>query len=337
MIGHRMPECADLIESVEKKLQDLFNTKSRVLISSSSGTGLQEAAVRNCSDVRVLNCVNGAFSNRWRKVTDANGKLNSVLEVEWGQPIKPEDVLQCLKEDDFDAVTVVHNETSTGVISPIEEISSAVRSEHGDEIQILVDSVSGVGGARLDFDGWELDVVLTSSQKALALPPGLSFCAVSDGAMEKASTVANRGAYFDFIELDRYLQRNQTPATPAISLIFALDRQLDHMAAEGLESRLSRHLSLRDKTISWAAARGFSLFAAADYESPTVTCLRNDRKIEVDRLNDFLRARGFIVSNGYGVLRDKTLRIAHMGETSESDLDQLFEAVDAFLDMPNGS
>ena len=331
MIGHRQPECADLIGRIEKKLQDIFSTRRRVLINTASGTGLQEAAVRNCSDVRVLNCVNGAFSDRWRHVTESNGKKNSVLEVEWGLPIEPEGVIQRLVGDEFDAITLVHNETSTGVISPIEEIASAVRSVKGNEIQILVDSVSGLGGAMLEFDSWDLDVVLTSSQKAFALPPGLSFCAVSDRAMAKARTVNNRGTYFDFIELDKYLQRNQTPATPAISLLFALDRQLDCMLAEGMENRCSRHTRLRNKTIGWSRSRGFSLFAAAGTESPTVTCLNNDRNIDIVQLNHYLGQRGFIISNGYGPLKDKTFRIAHMGETSEDDLEQLFEAIDDYL------
>ncbi|MDX1686686.1 MAG: alanine--glyoxylate aminotransferase family protein [Candidatus Promineifilaceae bacterium] len=334
MIGHRMPECADLMGSVEEKLKRVFYTDQRVYVTASSGTGLQEAAVRNCSRRKVLNCVNGAFAERWREVTEANGKKNDVLEAEWGQPIRPEDVADQLAREEYDAITVVHNETSTGVVSPIQEIAEAVRAApNGDEVMILVDSVSGLSGAPLTFDAWDLDVVLTSSQKAFALPAGLAFAAVSDRALQRAEQIPDRGYYFDFVLLEKYLKRNQTPATPAISLLYALDEQLDDMLAEGIENRWERHLALRDRTISWAQERGLSLFAAGGYESPTVTCISNDRNLEVPALNQHLRERGMILSNGYGPLKGKTFRIAHMGDTQMADLNELLAAIDTFLEQ----
>ena len=332
MVGHRMPECADLFASVQRKLRKIFLTDSRVYISASSGTGLQEAAIRNCVDKKVLNCVNGAFAERWRKVTEANGKLNDVLSVDWGLPIQPDQVADRLAADGFDAITVVHNETSTGVVSPIGEIAQAVReSPSGEEIMILVDSVSGLSGARLEFDQWDLDVALTSSQKAFAMPPGLAFCAVSDRALDKARTVQNRGYYFDFVDLEKYLVRDQTPATPAISLLYALDRQLDDMLAEGMEGRFARHSALRDRTVSWAVSRGFEMFAPEGFRSPTVTCIANNRDIDLTTLNLYLRTRGLIISNGYGPLKNKTFRIAHMGDLQMPELEELLAAIDAFV------
>ena len=333
MIGHRMPECLDLIGSIEPKLRQVFMTESRVLISASSGTGFMEGAVRNCVGKKVLNCVNGAFSDRWREVTEANGKANEVLEVDWGQPILPDMVAEKLASGEFDAVCLTQNETSTGVLSPIKEIATAVRAlPGGDEIMILVDAVSGLAGARLEFDAWDLDVVLTSSQKAFALPAGLAFAAVSDRAMEKAKTVPNRGYYFDFITLDKSLQKNQTPATPAISLLYALDQQLTDMMAEGMDNRFARHLAMRDRTIAWAKGRGFEMFAAPGYESPTVTCVSNNLNIDVSALNQYLRSQGMIISNGYGAkLKNKTFRIAHMGDLQMSDMEGLFTAMNEFL------
>ncbi|MFW6068627.1 MAG: pyridoxal-phosphate-dependent aminotransferase family protein [Chloroflexota bacterium] len=332
MIGHRMPECAELFGRIQDKLRDIFFTKQRVYVTASSGTGLQEAAVRNCSNQRVLNCVNGAFANRWRQVTEANGKDNAVLEFEWGQPVSPEAVVDRLQEDAFDAITVVHNETSTGVTSPIEEIAQAVRSlPNGEEIMILVDSVSGLSGVPLEFDAWDLDVVLTSSQKAFALPAGLAFAAVSERALERAKQTDDRGYYFDFLLLEKYLKRNQTPATPAISLLYALDKQLDDMLAEGMEARFERHRQMRDRTIEWANDHNFSLFAASGYESPTVTCLNNDRGIDIGALNQYLRSRDMIISNGYGPLKGKNFRIAHMGDTRLEDLEELLAAIEAFV------
>lgn len=332
MIGHRMPECADLFGGIQAKIRQVFMTQSRVYITASSGTGLQEAAIRNCTDRKVLNCVNGAFAERWRRVTEANGKANEVLEIEWGQPVRPEQVAERLASGSFDAVTIVHNETSTGVVSPIKEIAQAIRTLPSEsEIMILVDSVSGLSGARLEFDAWDLDVVLTSSQKAFALPPGLAFCAVSDRALEKAKSVAHRGYYFDFVDLEKYLLRNQTPATPAISLLYALDRQLDDMLAEGMATRFERHLAMRDQTMRWARERGLSMFAAEGYESPTVSCINNELSIDIGELNQFLRERQMIVSNGYGRLKGENFRIAHMGDTQPSEMDLLLSNIDAFL------
>ena len=333
MVGHRMPECIDLVGRIQPKLQKVFATNRRILISASSGTGFWEGAVRNCVDKKALNCVNGAFSDRWRDVTELNGKENEVLEVEWGQPILPEMVVERLAKGGFDAVTLVHNETSAGVESPIKEIAEAIRRlPDGNDIMILVDSVSGLSGARLEFDAWDLDVVLTSSQKAFALPAGLAFCAVSERAMAKAATVKNRGYYFDFITLDKSMAKNQTPATPAISLLFALDRELDDMMAETMEGRFARHLAMRDMTIAWAKSHGFELLAPEGYESPTVTCIKNNKGIDISALNSFLRERGMILSNGYGSrLKNVTFRIAHMGDMQPADMEELFSNVDDYL------
>lgn len=332
MIGHRMAECAELFASIQGKLRQVFFTRNRVYVNAASGTGLQEAAVRNCVVRKCLNCVNGAFSDRWREVTEANGKDNEVLAVEWGQPILPEAVAKRLSSGDFDAVTIVHNETSTGVTSPIQEIAQAIRAlPAGREITILVDAVSGLAGARLECDAWDLDVVLTSSQKAFALPAGLSFCAVSDRALAKAKTVPHRGYYFDFVELEKYLLKDQTPATPAISLMYALDRQLDDMLTEGMAARFARHLAMRDMTMTWAKSRGFTLLATPGYESPTMTCINNDLDIDISALNKHLRSHDMIISNGYGPLKGKTFRIAHMGDLQPADLEALFAALDSFL------
>ena len=245
----------------------------------------------------------------------------------------PEQVVAKLSEGGFDAVTITHNETSTGVTSPVKEIAEAVRTMFGgDEIMILVDSVSGLSGARLEFDAWDLDVALTSSQKAFALPAGLSFCAVSDRAMEKAKTVPNRGYYFDFLDLEKYLLKDQTPATTAVSLMYALDRQLTDMLEEGMENRFARHLAMRDRTIEWAKSRDFVTSSAAGYESPTVTCIANTMNMDIGALNAHLREHGMIISNGYGPLKGKNFRIAHMGDLQMSDMEELFAAIDEFLD-----
>lgn len=332
MVGHRMPECADLIGSILPKLSKVFFTNQTVLITASSGTGLWEAAARNCVNKKALTCVNGAFASRFSDVVGMNGKEMEILSVPWGQPILPEQVVDRLSTGEFDAVTVVHNETSTGATSPIQEIAQAIRAmPGGEDIMILIDSVSGLAGARIEMDAWDLDVVLASSQKAFALPPGLAFCAVSDRAMAKAKTVPARGYYFDFISLAKSIAKNQTPATPAVSLLYALDRQLDDMMAEGMENRFARHLAMRDRTLDWAKSKGFEIFSAAGYESPTVTCVANNLDIDISALNKYLRGHGMIISNGYGDLKGKTFRIAHMGDTQMHELEELLAAMDGYF------
>lgn len=332
MVGHRMPECLDLFGEILPKLAQVFFTKQTVLITASSGTGLWEAGVRNLVNKKVLTCVNGAFAERFSDVARLNGKATEVLDVPWGQPILPEQVVERLSAGDFDAVTVVHNETSTGVTSNIRDIARAIRAlPNGQDIMILVDSVSGLAGARIEMDAWDLDMVLASSQKAFALPPGIAFCAVSDRAMAKAKTVPDRGYYFDFISLAKSIAKNQTPATPAVSLLYALNRQLDDILAEGMDARFARHMQMRHQTLQWARNQGFDIFAAAGYESPTVTCVSNNREIDISALNKFLRTRGMVISNGYGDLKGKTFRIAHMGDTRPAELETLFAAMDEFL------
>ncbi|MBE7528520.1 MAG: alanine--glyoxylate aminotransferase family protein [Chloroflexi bacterium] len=333
MIGHRMPESSDLMASVEPKLQQVFMTSQPVLIAAATGTGFMEGAVRNAVNKKALNCVNGAFSQRMAEITVANGKANEVYEVEWGQAILPEPVAERLASGEFDAVTLAHNETSTGVASPVGEIAKAIRAlPNGNEIIIIVDAVSSLSGAYLPFDEWDLDVLFTSSQKAFALPPGLAFCAVSQRAMDKAKTVPNRGFYFDFIDMNKFLQKHQTSATTPISLLYAADVQLDRILAEGVEARIARHVAMRDRTMAWVTSKGFQLFAAPGYESTTVTTAVNNREIDISALNKFLRTRGMIISNGYGNLKGKTFRIAHMGDLHMADLETLFAAMDEYLE-----
>lgn len=332
MIGHRMPECIDLFGRIQPKLRQVFRTKHRVYVTASSGTGMWEAASRNCVAKKVLHCVNGSFGERWVEVSESNGKEVEVIDVEWGKPILPEMVAEKLADGGFDAVAFVHNETSVGITNPVKEIAETIRqAPGGEDIIIMVDSVSGLSGAQIEPDEWDLDVVLTSSQKAFALPPGLAFAAVSERAFEKAKTVPGRGYYFDYLTLEKYLLKDQTPATPAISLLYALDVQLDAMLEETMDGRWQRHLAMRDRTRSWAKSRGFDLLTEEQYGSPTVTTVSNTHNISISELNKFLRQRGMILSNGYGALKEKTFRIGHMGDWQLSDIDELLGHIDNFL------
>lgn len=328
MIGHRSQAFAELFGRIQPKLRRVFATQQRVFVTASSGSGLQEAAVRNCVARRLLVAVNGAFSERWFEVAVANGLAADRMDVPWGQAIAPEMIEAAVSRSDYDAIAVVHNESSTGLENPVAAIAAAARSVRP-EILVLVDAVSSAGGVRIDTDEWGLDVVLTSSQKCFALPPGLAFAAVSDRALERAAAVAHRGWYFDFLLLEKYLERNMTPATPALSLLFALDAQLDRMLEEGLEARFARHLEMARLCQEWGAER-FGLLAQEGHRSKTVTAFMNRRSLDIAALNSHLARYGMTIANGYGPLKGKTFRVGHMGEARPVDLEALFEHIDEF-------
>jgi predicted phosphoserine aminotransferase len=330
LIGHRSKEIEALLESIQGRLREVFRTDHRVYVATSSATGLFEATARNCIAGRALCCVNGAFSRRWQEVVAAVGKPHDVLEVEWGKPVTPELVAQALEAGEYDAVAVVHNETSTGVTSPIAGIADAVRSLAPDAL-LLVDTVSSLGGIDVRVDAWRLDVCLTGGQKCLALPPGLAFAAVSDRALERAEGIPHRGWYFDFLVFEKYLRRRQTPTTPAITLLYALDVQLDRILAEGLDARFARHSAMARHVREWALER-LELFAAEGYRSDSVTAVTNTREIDVPVMNRWLAENhDMVVSNGYGKLANRTFRIGHMGDHTLDDMQTLTAAIDEFL------
>lgn len=338
LIGHRGPAISKLLESIQSRLQRVFQTQSRVFVSTSSATGLFEAAARSCVRERALCCVNGAFSQRWAEVIEGNGKPHARLEVEWGEPILADHVQEALEKaaangDPFDTVTVVHNETSTGVTSPVAEIAEAVRAHEkaqGDPVLLMVDTVSSLGGIDVRTEGWGLDVCLTGGQKCLALPPGLAFAAVSDRALDRAATIPSRGWYFDFLIYEKYLERWETPSTPAVTLLYALDVQLDRILAEGLEARFARHRAMADHVRSWALDR-FDVLAPEGYRSDSVTAVVNTRDIDVGAMNEYLAGTvDWIVSNGYARLKDRTFRVGHMGEHTVDECRELTEAIDGF-------
>lgn len=330
MLPHRSKEFEQIFRRASEKAQELFYTQYRVFLTASSGTGLQEAAIRNFVDRKVLACVNGAFADRWYEVAVSNGKETEKLAFEWDQPVDPERVAAAVKAGGFEALTIVHNETSTGLQNPVKEVAEAVRAV-APETLILVDAVSSLAGAKIEMDAWELDMVLTSSQKAIALPPGLGLGAVSDRAMQKAETVENRGWYFDLVRMEKHRLKDSSPATPAMSLIFALDHQLDRILAEGLENRFARHSAMAKRVQEWADAHDLSMYAPVGYRSQTVTTVKNERNIDLSALNTFLKQRGMRIANGYGPLKNKTFRIAHMGEIQMSDIDMLLGAMEEYL------
>lgn len=330
MMPHRSKEFETIFHRAIEKSQKLFYTQYRVFLMTNSGSGAHEACVRNLVKSRVLNCVNGAFGKRWHDVSLANGKQADKLEADWGHPITPEMVADALKADHYEAIMVIHNETSTGVQNPVKEICEVVQQVSPDTL-VCVDAVSSLSGVKIEMDAWGIDVLLTSSQKALALPPGLALCGVNDRAMERAKDVPNRGWYFDFLLLEKHRTTNSTPMTPVMSLIFALDYQLDRVFAEGLENRYARHSALAARAQSWAQEKGWPLFAEEGYRSQTLTVINNPPEFDCGAFNQYIAPQDMRMANGYGKLKGQTFRIAHMGEIQMTDLDLLLRALDSFI------
>ncbi|MFH1586517.1 MAG: alanine--glyoxylate aminotransferase family protein [Candidatus Diapherotrites archaeon] len=328
MIGHRSKEFSGLYGELIPKLQELLYTKNKVFLSTSSSTGFMEAAVRNCVKKKCLNLVCGAFSEKWHKITVANGKDAEAMEIKWGTGHRSKDIEEKLSTGEFDAMTLVHNETSTGTMNKLYEIAEMMKKFP--DVMFLVDTVSSMAGVKIEVDKLGIDVCLAGVQKAFAVPPGLAVAAVSEKAIEKAKQVENRGYYFDFLVFLKSDEKKQTPTTPAISQMYALNLQMDRIKEEGLENRFKRHKEMADYTRKWASDN-FELFVEEGYRSDTVTTVTNNKGINVAELNDKLGEREMMLSNGYGDLKEKTFRIGHMGDLTLDEIKKLTDNVDEIL------
>lgn len=330
MIGHRGKAVEDLMARVAPKLQAVFRTTRPVYTSSSSATGLMEAGVRNAARDRVLCCVNGSFSERFHKAAVNSGIPADKLEVPYGQYHSPEMLADALKGGKYDVVTVVHSETSTGVLNPIEELVKVVHA--AGDVVLVVDTVSSMAAAQIESDAWDLDYVLTGSQKALAMPPGLAFCTANDRVLERAKASNRRGLYFDLLEFDQYYRKNQSPNTPAVSLLYALDVQIDHIVNEGIEARWARHTAMAERTWAWVQEmqdKGVDtkLYAPEGYRSPSVTCVTAPPGKTGSELVAAMKAKGFTIASGYGKLKDAMVRVGHMGDHTMDELETVLDAL----------
>jgi aspartate aminotransferase-like enzyme len=331
MIGHRGQGFKDLYAKMQPQLQTLLSTKQLVYLSTSSAWGVMEGAIRNVVQKKVLNCMCGAFSDKWFDVSKRCGKQAEALQVAWGSPIRAEAVDQKLATGEFDALTLIHNETSTGVMSPLAEIA-ALKKKYPD-VTFIVDAVSSMSAVPIKFDELGIDVLLAGTQKAFALPPGTSVFVCSPAALAKAATAKDRGYYFDFVEFQKNAEQSMTPSTPSIGHVFALSAKLDEFFAEGLEARYARHKKTNQLTRDWAAKHGFTLFADPGYESITLTCVNNGAKpggraVDVAKLQKSVKDQGFLIDGGYGKIKGTTFRISNMGDETEATMNQLYAALD---------
>jgi predicted phosphoserine aminotransferase len=328
-IGHRGAEFKALYSRIAERLPGVFRTSRPVLVASGSGSLAWDMAAVGLVDTAVLNLTNGSFSERFHSVCKKWGKEADQVAVPMGKIIDPDLVRQALRRKRYGAVTVAHNETSTGVLSPIKEIAQVVREES--DALFMVDAVSSLAGAQVETEAWGIDLLFTASQKAMALPPGLVFLALSERAVAKLDRPGPRGYYIDIQQYWKKHAELGTVTTPAIPQYWALDQQLDIMQAEGIEARWQRHLELRRLTAEWAASRGFEYASEAAGASPTVSTLKPPAGVDAQDLVKKLRAEGIVIGGGYGDWKPSTIRIGHMGEVRPSDLSNLFAVIDRLL------
>lgn len=328
-IGHRSAGFMPVYLSVTERLKTVFRTAGEVMTATGSSTLVMESAVVSLAKRDVLSLTNGSFSERWHAIAGMAGKAADRVSAPWGEAIDPDLVRQALRRKRYDAVTLVHNETSTGVISPLADIARAVHEES--DALLLVDAVSSLAGAPVETDAWGLDLVLAGTQKCLASPAGMAVFTFSGRAAARAEKVERRGFYTDLLRY-RDKQREGGPiTTPATAQVYALDRQLDRVLGEGMEARWTRHARLRAETAAWAERSGCAFAAAAGARSPTVSCLKPPAGVSAKALVGELQQRGFTIAGGYGDWKGSTFRIGHMGEVRESDLAALFDVLDEAL------
>jgi aspartate aminotransferase-like enzyme len=334
MIPHRGPEFERLFERLQQGLRPIFKTDRPVYISSSSATGMMEAGIRCAPPGRILCLVNGAFSERFAHIASMCGRDVDRYDVAWGQIHTVPQLDERLSIRKYTAITVCHSETSTGALNDVRAISDCA---HRRGIYCLVDSVSGIAGAELRFDEWKLDYVLSGSQKALALPPGLSFGVASAAYVDQANGTPGRGVYFDLVELDAYARRNQTPSTPALSLLFALEVQLQSIVAETVDARWARHKAMAARTQEWIAkiseetGKKLGNIAPLGSQSPTVSTIRLPSDVAAEGFTAAVAKRGIVVGSGYGKLKSSTFRIGHMGDHTIESLERCLAVCSSVL------
>ena len=325
MIAHRGRAMSNLLAGRLNPLRALFRTECNPLIGTCSATAFMEMAVRSGIRSRVLSLVSGSFGKRFAAIAQACGRDVVTLEVAPGKTVDPDMLRDALIRTEVDAVTLVHSETSTGALAPLEQLAEVVHEFDG--VMLLVDAVTSLAGCPVETDAWKLDFVLTGSQKALALPPGLALAAHSDRMIERAKSVPERGGYLDIVSYAEAAENNQPTNTPCVSLLYALDGQLKrNESAGGVEARWQRHREMLEAMERWVDQKGHDLgmsyLPAKDRRSWTVSCL-NVREGTGRTIQHAMADRGWTIASGYGELKHHTIRIGHMGDHTVSELEEL--------------
>ena len=337
MINHRGPEFKSLIGRVTRRLQTAFQTSNDLYILTASGTGGLEAAIVNFLSAGddVLAVSIGSFGDRFGDIAQRYDVAVRRYNPAWGQAADPGEMaamLRAMAEDGNTAraLLLTHNETSTGVVNPLPELAAAAREASPDTL-IIVDAISGFGAVPFDTDGWDLDVVVTGSQKSWMVPPGLTMISVSQRAWSAYAQAGLPRYYFDLGEARKYLEKGETPWTPAVSVVVALDVALEMLEAEGYPSIFARHAACAAAARAGLSALGFELVADPNHASDTVTAAWLPAGVEWPALNSELRARGLVVAGGQGQMSGRILRIGHLGAVTVDDVVRAIDIIEQGL------
>ncbi|GGK02152.1 aminotransferase class V [Lentibacillus kapialis] len=332
MIGHRDQETKELLHSISPKLKSVFGTNQNVLMLAGSGTAGLEAAVLNAvhpgDDVLVI--VTGAFGDRFAQICTEHDIATHRYDVEWGEAVNPGSIEEYLKKHPhIKAVFATLCETSTGVLNPVKELARLIR-QHSDTL-FIVDGVSGVGGADVKMDEWGIDVLITGSQKAMMLPPGLTFAAVSERAWKVMEANTRPSFYFDLTKYRDQLENDATPFTPALSLLYGLKHVTELIEQEGLQEVFSRHRQMMNMIRAAFKAHDIPLLTSDEAASPTVTAMKPD-DFDPDTLRKVLKNEfKLTVAGGQKHLKGHIFRIGHMGYCSQADILQTISMIEVGL------
>ncbi|MFS8533570.1 MAG: alanine--glyoxylate aminotransferase family protein [Limnochordales bacterium] len=336
VVNHRGAAFRELYKQVTAELKNVFQTQGEVMIITGSGTAAMEAAVVNLVSPgeKVLVLVGGKFGERWGEIARAYGAQVIEWRYDWRQGAEPEELARRLAADpDIVAVFATHNESSTGVMNDIEGLSRA-RDLGGRRHRalLIVDSVSALGGAPLPMDAWGVDAVVTGSQKCLMVPPGLSFVALGQRALERLEQVTTGRYYLDLRAYRKAAAAGESPYTPAVTLVFALQEALAMLAEEGLENSFARHRLMRDMVRAGIKALGLPLWTDERWASPTVTAVEGAPGLEVEPFRKLVRDRfGVELAGGQGELKGRIFRIGHMGYAGPLDMIAALAAIEQGL------
>jgi aspartate aminotransferase-like enzyme len=288
-----------------------------------------EAALTNAGGDRVLVLANGAFGERWLGMARSLGLAADGLILAWGFPLPEHEIGRVIDRTNCDTLIMVHGESSTGMLNPLAPAIQALK--HRPEVLFIVDAVATLGGVPIKMDEAGIDVLVGASQKCLALPPGLVPIGISERALQRSRKSKRKGYAFDFVLWQDRWQKSETVATPALPQMYALDYQLDKIGTDGLEKRWDRHQKMADRALDWGSKHAFVPFAPDGFRLPTVSCLRSEQGRETAPIVEALQTAGFLIDNGYGKLKNRCIRIGHMGDWQEEDLAELLEAFSAVL------
>jgi|Deesub1362A_J573_1020465.scaffolds.fasta_scaffold00233_2 aspartate aminotransferase-like enzyme len=331
LIGHRTPDFEEILIKCWDNMKEIMRTKNDIILITGSGTAGMDAAIASTIEEgdECVCIMGGKFGERMADIVRSYGGIPREVKVDWGKGVDPDDVERVVEESDAKAITLTHNETSTGVIHDAKAIGE-IAQKHG--LLFIMDGITSVGGDLVEVDRWGVDICIVGSQKCLAAPPGLAMLSVSEDAWGVISNNNTRNFYLNLASYKKSLKKNTTPFTPSVSLVYGLSKALDAVLKEGMENRIQRHRTLAKATREAVKAMNLELFADEKVASNTVTSIRIPEKLtDEDVRGRMKREFGILLAGGQAQVKGKIFRIGHMGNVDYLDLLTVLSALEIVL------